>query len=70
MNTTNPTLKSRVQNLLRTARGIGRAGVAVATLAAVLGSTPESVLLSVMPEMMEGTIHYDVNADEPALEGA
>lgn len=64
---TTPTLRSRVWNLLRTARGMGQAGVAVATLATVLGASPESVLVSVMPEMMDGTIHYDVNAADAAL---
>lgn len=46
---------------------MGQAGVAVATLATVLGASPESVLVSVMPEMMDGTIHYDVNAADAAL---
>jgi hypothetical protein len=57
--TNNPTLRSRVWNLLRTARGIGQAGIALATLATVLGATPEGVLASVMPEMMDGTIYCD-----------
>lgn len=63
-----PTLRSRVWNLLRTARGIGQAGIAVVTLATVLGSTPESVLESVMPEMMDGTIYCDpADGEGPTL---
>lgn len=67
MTTNNPTLRSRVWNLLRTARGIGQAGIAVATLATVLGASPEGVLASVMPEMMDGTIYCEPNSDGPTL---
>lgn len=62
-----PTLRSRIWNLLRTARGLGQTGIAVATLATVLGSTPEGVLESVMPEMMDGTIYCDPNGEGPTL---
>lgn len=55
--TKTPTLKSRVWNLLRTARGIGQSAVAVATIASVLSTDPEMVLATMMPEMMDGTIH-------------
>ena len=63
----NPTLHSRVWNLLRTARAIGQAGIAVTTLAAVLGTSPEGVLESVMPEMMDGMIYCDPTGDVPTL---
>lgn len=62
-----PTLQSRVWNLLRTARSLGHSGVGVAILAGVLGTSPEMVLTSVMPEMMDGTIHCDVSGEETAL---
>lgn len=48
-----PTLRSRVWNLLGTARTLGRAGVAVTVLAATLGATPEGVLGAMLPEMTE-----------------
>ena len=46
-------LRSRVWNLLRTAHSQGRAGVAVVTLATVLGSSPEGVMGAVLPDMLE-----------------
>jgi hypothetical protein len=52
-------LRDRVWNLLRTARGVGRAGVAVVTLSTVLGASPEGVLAAMLPDMTEG--------DEPAV---
>lgn len=60
-------LRSRIWNLLRTARRYGEAGVAVTVLATVLGASPEGVLESVMPEMMEGTIYCDPTGDVPTL---
>ena len=43
------TLRSRVWTLLRAARK----GVAVATLAATLGTTPEAVLAAMLADMLE-----------------
>jgi len=48
-----PSLRSRVWNLLRTARNQGRAGVAVAVLATTLGASPEAVMGAVLPDMLE-----------------
>jgi hypothetical protein len=48
-----PTTRARIWNLLRTARDVGRTGVHVATLAAVLGVAPAAVLVAVLPEMVE-----------------
>lgn len=64
---TKPTMRSRIWNLLRTARSVGQAGIAVTVLAGVLGSSPEGVLESVMPEMMDGTIYCDPSGDVPTL---
>lgn len=66
-----PTLRSRILNLLRTARSVGRTGVAVATLATVLGSTPEGVLSAVMADMTETPEGADAPPIycEPAPEG-
>ena len=50
---TSPTLRARIWNLLHTARTVGREGVAVATLAAVLGVAPTAVLGAMLPEMTE-----------------
>jgi len=65
--TKTPTLRARVWNLLRTARTIGQTGITVTILATVLGSTPEGVLESVMPELMDGTIYCDPTDDAPTL---
>lgn len=69
-----PTLRARVWNLLRTARTAGRAGVAVATLAVVLGATPEGVLSAVLADMTETPAGHDAppiycapTADGPVL---
>ena len=48
-----PSLRSRVWNLLRTARDTGRTAVPVTTLAVALTVTPEAVLGAVMPDMTE-----------------
>ena len=50
-----PNYRSRVWNLLRTAQGAGKAGVTVATLAAVLGAAPALVLAAMLPDMLEST---------------
>jgi hypothetical protein len=67
-----PTLRSRVWNLLGTARTLGRAGVTVAALALTLGATPDAVLTSVMPDMLETPEGETAPAlyCEPASEGA
>lgn len=66
-----PTLRSRILNLLRTARSVGRRGVAVATLATVLGATPEGVIEAVLPDMTETPEGADAPPIycEPAPEG-
>lgn len=46
-------LRSRVWNLLETARRMGRSGVSVAVLAGVLGVSPEAVLGAVIGDMVE-----------------
>ena len=48
-----PTLRSRVLNLLGTARMLGRSGVTLAALAATLCASPQIVLASVAPDMLE-----------------
>jgi hypothetical protein len=53
MSTNTPTIRERVWNLLGTAHSIGRVGITVALLAATLGTTPESVLTAMLPEMTE-----------------
>lgn len=69
-----PGLRARVWNLLRTARSVGRAGVAVATLAVVLRTTPEGVLTAVLSDMTETpaghdapSIHCAPTAEGPVL---
>jgi len=57
-----PTYRARIWNLLRTAHGIGRAGVSVAVLATVLGVAPEGVLAAVLPDMMETAPGHDAPA--------
>lgn len=68
------TLRSRVWNLLATARSVGRAGVSVVVLAAVLGATPGAVLASVLPDMTETrpgcgcpSIYCEPRAEGPCL---
>ena len=46
-------LRSRVWNLLGTARTLGRTGVSVTVLAFTLGCSADTVLASVMPDMLE-----------------
>ena len=58
-----PTLRSRVWNLLGTARTLGRTGVTVAALALTLGVAPTAVLESVLPDMTE----TPAGADAPPL---
>lgn len=48
-----PSTRSRVWNLLRTARAQGRAGVTVTALGAVLGASPEVVMGAVMADMLD-----------------
>lgn len=74
-----PTLRSRVLNLLSTARMVGLSGVTVAVLAATLGRptapvNPEMVLASVLPEMVETPegadsppVHCDPTTEGPSL---
>jgi hypothetical protein len=57
-----PTGRARVWNLLRTARRIGQTSLTVAVLAAALGTTPESVLQAVLPDLIECGDH-----ETPAL---
>ena len=59
-----PTLRSRIWNLLRTAKG---ERVAVATLAVVLNVAPTTVLAQVMPELLEGEIHCVPGEDGQGL---
>jgi hypothetical protein len=63
-------LRDRVWNLLRTARGHGRAGVTVATLSMVLGVSPEGVLSVMLPDMTEGetpAVYCQPTEDGPCL---
>jgi hypothetical protein len=55
--TPTPTGRARVWNLLRTARRVGQTSLTVAVLAATLGTTPESVLQAVMPDLVECGAH-------------
>lgn len=48
-----PNYRSRVWNLLRTARATGQRGIALATLAAVMGANPGVVMAAMMPDMLE-----------------
>lgn len=48
-----PTLRSRVLNLLRTARTLRGTGITVALLATILCVPPYAVLASVSHEMLE-----------------
>jgi len=59
-----PTLRSRVWNLLRTAKG---KRVAVATLAFVLNVGPETLLAEMMPEMLDGTVYCEPGDDGPGF---
>lgn len=66
----NATLRSRVWNLLRTARRMGRTGVTVATLSTVLGVSPEGVLSEMLPDMTEGDtppVYCQPTEDGPCL---
>lgn len=59
-----PTIRSRVWNLLHTAKG---RRVAVATLAFVLSVSPETVLAEMLPEMLEGAVYCEGADDGPGL---
>ena len=53
MNMETPTLRSRVLNLLDTARMLGRSGVTVAALSVTLCANPQIVMAAMLPDMME-----------------
>lgn len=64
-----PNTRSRVWNLLRTARDLGRVGITVATLATVLGAAPDTVLAAMLPDMLETdpAVYCDPSDGEPTL---